>query len=316
MPNRLPSLTALRTFEAAARHLSFTKAASELLVTPAAVGFQIKQLEEELGGILFVRKHRAVELTSRGLRLSEKLEPAFKSIHSAWSVVREPIDQKVIKVSGPARALHDWILPAVSGSSKKSDTLIAWDMSKEMRDLSNGEADIAIRWAREPTPDLHWEPLLRTWFTPLMRPDVARYVEHHTDLAECGLIGVDYMADVGSQESMWSAWHRLNDLEPPTEFAVACADTASAVETAIATGHAAIAGSFLAHEEITKGDLVAPFDTAIAPFSRFWLVCRKGLESTQEYQWFLDAVSNGAREINTNADALRVLHPDGSSASL
>ena len=66
MSQRLPSLTSLRTFEAAARLLSFAKAAEELSVTPAAVGFQIKQLEEELGAPLFIRKHRAIELTPIG----------------------------------------------------------------------------------------------------------------------------------------------------------------------------------------------------------------------------------------------------------
>lgn len=285
-------------------------------MTPAAVGFQIKQLEEELGGPLFLRKHRAVELTSRGLRLSRKLKPAFKTINAAWNAVREPVEHKTLKVSGPTRALHDWILPAVSGPSNKPEFLISWDMSKELRDVSMGEADLAIRWAKEPTSDLHWEPLLRSWFTPLVRPEVARYVQRPVDLHQCGLIAVEYRVDADSQESMWSAWHRLNDLDPPTEYAVTCADTASAVEAAIATGHAAIAGSFLAREELSKGDLVAPFDLAVAPYSRFWLVCRQGLETTTEYLWFLEAVLNSAKEINATADAMRICHPDGSPAEL
>lgn len=63
---RLPSLTALRSFEAAACNLSFTRAAAELSVTPAAIGFQIKQPEDDLGGALFLRRHRSVVLTERG----------------------------------------------------------------------------------------------------------------------------------------------------------------------------------------------------------------------------------------------------------
>ena len=313
MVKRLPSLTALRTFEAAARHLSFAKAASELFVTPAAVGFQVKQLEAELGGALFLRKHRAVELTPRGLRLSENLGPAFSSIADAWSAAQEPMEQTVLRVTGPPRALHDWVLPAVSSAKNELGLQVSWDMTKAMKDIAMGEADMAIRWAREPTSDLHWTPLLRTWFTPLVRPDVARYVEQPSDLLKCGLIGVDYRSDADDQETMWSAWCRLNDLDMPAKFAVTCTDTASAVETALATGHTAIAGSFLAHDHLEKGDLIAPFNIAVAPFSRFWLVCQNGFEATEEYRWFLQAVRDGASGFDVIADEMRLFHPDGST---
>ncbi|MDU8927425.1 LysR substrate-binding domain-containing protein [Alisedimentitalea sp. MJ-SS2] len=313
MSKRLPSLTSLRTFEAAARHLSFAKAAHELFVTPAAVGFQIKQLEQELGGALFLRKHRAVELTERGRDLLTDLGPAFKSIQSAWDAAHEPVETTVLKVSGPAKAVHSWVLPAISNAKEqRSDVRISWDLSKQVRDVSKGEVDMAIRWALEPEGDLHWEPLLRTWFTPLMRPDIARYVERPSDIGKQGLIGVDFVLDSGRENSTWSSWHRLNGLEPPTDFAVTCADTASAVETAIATGHVAIAGSFLASKQLAKGELVAPFDTAIEPLSKFWLVCRKGLETTPEYRWFLSEVHETGNEIDAQRMGMRLFHPDGS----
>lgn len=316
MSERLPSLKALRTFEAAARHLSFAKAARELAVTPAAVGFQIKQLEDDLGGALFLRKHRSVELTPRGLQLSTELGPAFKDIENAWKAAQSPLERSRLKVTGPTRALQDWILPSVSRAREKLNLQFSWDMTKEMRTLATGQADLAIRWAREPTADLHWEPLLRTWFTPLLRPDVARYVEQPRDLRESDLIGVDYRIDEGEEETMWSAWHRLNNLEAPSKFALTCADTASAVEAAMSTGYVALAGSFLAIEHLENGRLVAPFDTAVAPFSRFWLVCRKGTANTDSYRWFLDAARERAERINDFAKGLRVYHPDGSDAAL
>lgn len=316
MSERLPSLKALRTFEAAARHLSFAKAAGELAVTPAAVGFQIKQLEEDLGGVLFLRKHRAVELTSRGLQLSSELGPAFKDIENAWKAAQSPREETPIRVTGPTRALQDWILPSVARAKRNIDQQFSWDMTKEMRDLAADQADLAIRWAIEPTSDHHWEPLLRTWFTPVLRPDVARYVKHPQDLRESGLIGVDYRVDKDMQETMWSAWHRLNNLETPSEFTLNCADTAGAVEVAISTGHAAIAGSFLAMQRLEDGQLVAPFKTAVVPFSRFWLVCRKGTETTDSYRWFLDTAREGADRINEFATSMRLYHPDGSEASL
>lgn len=316
MSKRLPSLTSLRTFEAAARNLSFARAADELFVTPAAVGFQIKQLEEELGGALFTRKHRAIELTDKGLLLQKNLGPVFETIQAAWDETHEPLKETELKVSGPARAVHGWVMPALSrAKGRRPDIRISWDLSKQNRDLADGNIDMAIRWALKPDDDFHWVPLLRTWFTPIMRPDVARFIQHPSDLQKQGLIDVEFVLDPGKKESTWATWHRLNGLEPPTSYAVSCADTASAVETAIATGHIAIAGSFLASDQMTKGKLVAPFDTAIAPFSRFWLVSRKSMESTPEHQWFLEAVDEGAESINEFAKGLNLFHPDGSAVS-
>ncbi len=312
MSRRLPSLTSLRTFEAAARNLSFARAADELSVTPAAVGFQIKQLEEELGSSLFMRKHRSVELTDRGRQLLANLGPVFRTIQSAWDAAHEPMEATVLRVSGPAKAVHSWVLPALSGAKgDRPDLRLSWDLSKQLRNIETGEADLAIRWALEPEGDLHWEPLLRTWFTPLMRPDVARFVQRPEDIVKVGLIGVEYVPDAGMEDATWAPWFRINDLEPPTDFAVRCADTASAVDTAVATGHVAIGGSFLASDRLGKGELVAPFDTAIAPFSRFWLVCRSGLESTPEYNWLLDRMRRGAEIVDAGSARMRLFHPNG-----
>ena len=77
MQDRLPPLTALRAFEAAARHMSFAKAADELHVTPAALSFQIKSLEEHLGAPVFLRLNRAVELTEAGRTLFPEISKGF-----------------------------------------------------------------------------------------------------------------------------------------------------------------------------------------------------------------------------------------------
>ena len=312
MSKRLPSLTSLRAFEAAARKLSFAKAAAELSVTPAAVGFQIKQLESEICGALFVRKHRAIELTDKGRVLAAELGPAFRTIEGAWDGVFEPKETKVLKITGPAKAVHSWVLPALAEAKHiQPDVRLSWDLSKQIRDVSDGTVDLAIRWAKEPDGDLHWEPLVRTWFTPLVRADVARFIQRPEDLARHGLIGVEFELDAGRAETVWASWYLLQGLPIPRDFAVRCADTASAVETAIATGHVAMGGSFLAHEPLKRGDLVAPFDVAIAPFSRFWLVCRKRMERSAEFNWVLDAVREGSAGFEAASFGMSLRHPDG-----
>ncbi|MEJ6390838.1 LysR family transcriptional regulator [Gymnodinialimonas ulvae] len=312
MNRRLPSLTSLRTFEAAARHLSFARAADELFVTPAAVGFQIKQLEQELGGALFTRKHRAVELTDKGQLLQKRLGPVFETLQTAWDEAHEPLTETVLKVSGPAKAVHSWVIPALTqAKDQRPDIRISWDLSKQNRDLSNSDFDMGLRWAREPEGDLHWEPLLRTWFTPLMRADVARFVRTPADLHKQGLIDVEYKVDADRRDTMWNAWHRVSGLDAPASYTISCTDTASAIETAVATGHVAIGGSFLAAEQLKSGTLVTPFNTAIAPYSRFWLVCRDGVQDTSEYQWFLTAVRQGARTFDAANAEMQLFFPNG-----
>ncbi|WP_150122136.1 LysR family transcriptional regulator, partial [Sulfitobacter sp. HI0129] len=88
MSDRLPPLTALRAFDAAARHMSFAKAADELNVTPAALSFQIKSLEEHLGAPLFRRLNRAVALTDAGRTLAPGTEDGFRILSEAWRATR------------------------------------------------------------------------------------------------------------------------------------------------------------------------------------------------------------------------------------
>ncbi len=306
-------MTSLRTFEAAARHLSFAKAAHELFVTPSAVGFQIKHLEDELGGPLFLRKHRSVELTDKGRLLAASLTPAFTAIQSAWDAADVSLDTTVLKVSCPEKVAHSWLLPAItSAEGKRPKIRIIWDITNQDRNVFEGEVDIDIRWGMAPKGELHSEPLLRPWFTPLLRPDVARFVQCARDLLNHGLIDAEFALDPNMEESTWASWYRINQLKPPSEFAISCADTASAVETALATGHVALAGSFLAFKQLAKGELVAPFDVAIAPYSRFWLDCRKGLKTSREYTWFLAAIQNSTQTIDAASTEMRVFHPDGS----
>ena len=104
MSDRLPPLTALRAFEAAARHLSFSQAAAELNVTPAALSFQIKSLEEHLGAPVFKRLNRAVELTEAGRALAPGCSDGFARLTAAWRSAQRASDTRTITVTaGPAR---------------------------------------------------------------------------------------------------------------------------------------------------------------------------------------------------------------------
>src|SRR3954467_2620008 len=99
MPN-LPPLTAIRVFEAAARHENFSRAAEELAMTQAAVSYQMKLLEERLGASLFVRPSRGMALTELGRRLAPQVSSAFAALRDAFAAVRAESDS-ILAITAP-----------------------------------------------------------------------------------------------------------------------------------------------------------------------------------------------------------------------
>ena len=111
MPDRLPPLTALRAFDAAARHMSFAKAAEELHVTPAALSFQIKSLEEHLGTQVFRRLNRAVELTEAGKALAPGVADGFQTLATAWRAAERTQDNHTLTVTAGPAFTAKWLAP-------------------------------------------------------------------------------------------------------------------------------------------------------------------------------------------------------------
>ncbi|MEM7709195.1 MAG: LysR family transcriptional regulator, partial [Pseudomonadota bacterium] len=119
MSERLPPLTALRAFEAAARHLSFQAAAAELSVTPAALSFQIKSLEEHLGAPLFRRLNRRVELTDAGLALTAPSSEAFQTLAAGWRAAKRVLDTGILTVTAGPAFTAKWLAPRLFDFAQK-----------------------------------------------------------------------------------------------------------------------------------------------------------------------------------------------------
>ena len=114
MTARLPSLNGLRAFEAAARHLSFTTAASELNVTQTAISHQIKRLEEELGVRLFIRQNRSLTLTQQAQEYLPGIRAAFNDLRLATDRLLRKDDDHVLTVSTLASLAAKWLLPRLT----------------------------------------------------------------------------------------------------------------------------------------------------------------------------------------------------------
>ena len=173
MSRQLPPLNALRAFEAAARHLSFTKAAEELHVTQAAISHQVKALEEILQTNLFVRKNRALELTEAGRSYLPPLREAFDLIDAASSLVRRRESSGPLRVSVMNSFASKWLMPRLVNFRKAHPEIdILVQASNEIVSFNTDQVDIGIRFGFGHYPDVETEFIMRDLFVPLCAPSL------------------------------------------------------------------------------------------------------------------------------------------------
>jgi DNA-binding transcriptional LysR family regulator len=186
MSDRLPPLTALRAFDAAARHMSFAKAAAELNVTPAALSFQIKNLEEHLGTPVFHRMNRAVELTDAGRALAPGVADGFVTLAAAWRAAKRTGDSAALTVTAGPAFTAKWLAPRLFAfASAHPDIELRFTASLRLMDFDRDDVDVAIRFGlpRE-EPGLSMHVLSREWMTPMMTPEMAETYASPSDLAK------------------------------------------------------------------------------------------------------------------------------------
>lgn len=210
MQRMLPGTRALRTFEAAGRHLNFTRAAGELGLTPAAVSFQIKEIEEQLDIALFTRTSRRIRLTAAGTVLFEAASDALENLHRAASRARKMTRGTAhLRLSLGARFATHWLLPRLSRFRKANPGLeLTFDITDQVRDFEIDDVDAAIRFGNGRYPGTLSERLFDTVIIPVCSPKLLetgpipkapRDLHHHT------LCHVDCQTE-GMVWPNWATW--------------------------------------------------------------------------------------------------------------
>ena len=171
MTARLPSLNGLRAFEAAARHLSFTQAASELNVTQTAISHQIKRLEEELGIPLFIRQNRALTLTPQAKDYLPGIRAAFNDLRLATDRLLRKDDDHVLTVSTLASLAAKWLLPRLTAFQEAHLGIdVRITTSTSLVDFQRDDVDAAIRYGRGQWPGVRSDWLMADELFPVCSP--------------------------------------------------------------------------------------------------------------------------------------------------
>jgi LysR family glycine cleavage system transcriptional activator len=277
MTARLPSLNGLRAFEAAARHLSFTQAASELNVTQTAISHQIKRLEEELGIRLFVRQNRALALTPEAKDYLPGIRAAFNDLRLATDRLLRKDDGHVLTVSTLASLAAKWLLPRLSAFQEAHHGIdVRITTSTGLVDFYRDNVDAAIRYGRGQWPGVHAEWLMADELFPVCSPALAngnRPLKCPEDLRDHVLLhtGNAYSDD-------WRLWLTAAGLptdisrQPDVTFDLIFVTVQAAIDgVGVAMGRTAYV-----QDDVAKGRLVVPFKIALPTDAGFYLVSPQG----------------------------------------
>ncbi len=267
MARNLPPLNSLRAFEAAARHLSFTKAAEELHVTPAAISHQIKGLEEQLGVPLFRRLTRALRLTEAGQAALPPLRDGFDKLADAVDLLRAHEQSGALTVSvGPSFAAK-WLVPRLDRlRTAHPDLEVRLDATDQLADFQRDNVDLAIRYGNGRYPGLEVERLLSEEIFPVCSPkllDGPKPLAQPDDLRHHTLIHLDWdLEDVNAPS--WRMWllaagiHDIDFTRGPVFSMMSLA-----LQAAIEAHGVALASSVLVAGDLAAGRLVMPFDLSV-----------------------------------------------------
>jgi LysR family glycine cleavage system transcriptional activator len=300
MSARLPSLNGLRAFEAAARHLSFTQAASELNVTQTAISHQIRRLEEELGIRLFVRQNRALELTPEARDYLPGVRAAFNDLRLATDRLLRKDEGPVLTVSTLASLAAKWLLPRLAAFQEAHPGIdVRITTSTSLVDFQRDNVDAAIRYGRGQWPGVRADWLMADELFPVCSPALVngnKPLQCPQDLKDHVLL---HTSNTNSDD--WRLWLTAAGL--PTDISKQPGVTFDlmfmTVQAAIDGIGVAMGRTSYVQDDIAKGRLVVPFKIALPADAGFYLVSPEVRADSPKLhafrQWLVASVSTSAQ---------------------
>ena len=296
MMRKLPPLSAVRVFEAAARHENFTAAAAELGMTQAAVSYQVKALEDRVGAALFMREKGRARLTPTGARLLPSLTQAFDTIETAFASTRAE-DEGLLTVTTTITFANTWLAWRLGRfQMAHADLAVRLNTGETLVDLRSGDADVAIRAGTGNWEGLEKHPLMPITFTPMASPRFLRQVEQELG-RPVEPADVPNMPMLSPNDEWWNVWFK----DAGVEFESRPRHRGGLrLDSQANEGHAAMGGQgfvLLTPEfwknDIADGRLVQPFEQVSTVGYAYWLVYppeRRSVPKIKRFREWLLAV--------------------------
>ncbi|MGJ8537613.1 MAG: LysR substrate-binding domain-containing protein [Parasphingopyxis sp.] len=279
----LPPLSAIRVFEAAARHQNFTNAAEELGMTQAAVSYQIKLLEHWLEAPLFQRERGRVALLDTAIPLATQATAALDLLSDAVARMREADDSQ-LTISSYGTFSNRWLAMRLGNFQlNQANLAVRLDVNDGLVDFARGDVDVAIRVGRGGWPGLHSQFLMRVHYAPMASPE---FIAAHGPLDTPQRIMASHLLSPDDRWWInWSAYHGITDTKPLP---------AVRLDSQMIEGSAAIAGQGIAildpalwADELADGRLVQ-LGKAIYGRTSVWIVCPELQRNQPKIKMFRD----------------------------
>jgi LysR family glycine cleavage system transcriptional activator len=292
----MPPLSAIRVFEAAARRMSFTRAAEELGMTQAAVSYQIKLLEERLGAQLFLRRPRELVLTEAGRRLAPRTTEAFDILRDTYSRFAEA-DQETLNINTMQTFAAQWLAPRLGTFQLRHPNIaVRLETTSRLVDFAREEVDVVVRAGHGKWPGLIAHKLLDVRFTPMLSRKLADSiggVREHADILKLPLLD--------PKDPWWVSWFKRYDLP----LAALETQTAPSLGMQALDASAAMAGLGVAlltpayyRQELADGRLIKPFAEVMEEGSGYWLAYPESRRNVPRIKAFRDwAVAEAAKPV-------------------
>ncbi|MEQ8293835.1 MAG: LysR family transcriptional regulator [Roseovarius sp.] len=256
----LPPFSAIRAFEAAARHLSFKGAAEELCVTPSAISHQVRTLEDHLGQPVFVRAANRLALTRAGEAYAGALSGIITALVAATDGAMAGASAGPFRVQATAAFNARWLVPRLERCPLREALSVTTAAGAPDTDFASNDADLIVHWCDSPIPGCHVLPMLKSVRFPVASPEVAARIRRPRDLLNEPLLR-DQVLDC------WADWFRAAGVAAPEEglggrFNANCDINLTAAERGQGV---ALAWDAIARATLVEGRLVRLFDIETAP---------------------------------------------------
>ncbi|RYY24693.1 MAG: transcriptional regulator GcvA [Sphingomonadales bacterium] len=280
---RLPPLSAVRVFEAAARHGNFTRAAEELGMTQAAVSYQVKLLEERLGAPLFRREGRGVVLTDAGTRAAPQISSAFDAIDKAFEQVRAE-EEGLLVISTSNTFANAWLAWRLGTFQMAHPGMaVRLDTTDDLADLEGGAFDCAIRSGRGGWPGLAAEKLMEVNFTPMVSP---AFLASHGEMQPADLLRLPL---ISPHDPWWTTWLREAGVEVPDgppRPGIRLDSQAHEAHAAMAGQGVAMLTPFFWRNDLSEGKLAMPFTQVSTRGYAYWFVVAESRRNVPKIKRF------------------------------
>lgn len=302
MNRPVPGTRALRTFEAAARCLNFTRAANELGLTPAAVSHQVKEIEEQLGLVLFHRTSRTIRLTEAGSVMFDAATEALDVLHRAASKARK-IERGAsqLRVTTDATFAAKWLMPRLDRfRAIRPDIDLRFDITYTLRDFDRDDVDVGVRFGLGKYPRLRSDRLFDNIIIPVCSPKLLAAgpaLVTPRDLMRHTLAHIEW-SQQGATWPNWRMWMAAAGVEDYDDSRTLVFDNTSELVQMATEGTAVALVDFaMVASDLSEGRLVRPFELGIRMAREFayFLVCPEATADDPRIASFRDWMIAEAR---------------------